>query len=328
MAARSQIRTIFVSFTVNTRINVDGHAVEHTSERKTWMDGTKIRAEYMHSKGPDVGVRYLDCVNCEKDRWGIAASDAKGFATTFFPLDTPGRPSLRDALDPRSMGYYPTIYVTLKRFPINSLVGSGNRNPPTVTEEVLDGTSCWVVRWDTQSKSSCAVWIVPSKGHNVTRIEAIDRSSEPARRLVVTSALSPAGQTGLWFPSRVVFRESRAEATVQEETIDIHEVRLNDPVPPELFTLAGAQLKPTPYVLTPDSKQSGFLVDGKIDASREHSSQFEDLTPPVLPRRRINYWLVGLTVACTALTVALVVLRRRRPNPPASDVPSEPTETR
>jgi hypothetical protein len=196
-------------------------------------------------------------------------------------------------------------------------MGATNRGDPTISFERLNGVDCWVLRWKLKNyDSTVTVWIAPSKGNSVVRMKAIDA---PKVVTVVESDVVLVGKSGLWFP-RLVVREQYTNDTLSvRETVEIQEVRLNEPIDPATFTLAGLNLPEGTYVQMPDPKQNGYLRNGKIDTSRP-TTYFEDTTPseptPVNPpTKRVNYWLIAICTVFVLAAIAVVVVRRRSVTP-------------
>ncbi|HEX4611471.1 MAG TPA: hypothetical protein VH092_24975 [Urbifossiella sp.] len=316
VSARTSIRSGYVDFSISTRSGGDGQQVDRVSDRRTWFDGNKVRTEYAFQKGPDEGVRKLECRNCERDGWGIVADDRPTGATEFHPLGSAARPTAREAIDPRHIGYYPLNYVTLAAYPPNKLFDAAADATKTVSRVSDRGLDGYAVAWKTKQQVDIEVRIAPGRGHAITRISLTHGGGKTGRQVILESDLPAAPVDGVWYPSRVVLTKLAGGQVEQIETIAVHLFRPNVAHPPDTFTLAGAQLKPLPYVITPNPAETGFLRDGKIDNTPNQNVRFEDVSPPVPigtpASTRVNYWLVATCATCAAGAIAVVAWRRRR----------------
>jgi len=312
LRARASIPRGYVEFTMTSRFSAAGQPHLQISERKTWFEGTRVRAEFRYIKGANEGVRQLQCRNCERDGWGILATDTPNEVTEFHPLVGSKRPPLREAVDPRQFGYYPSIYVTLADLPLAKLFDSNGLR--TVKRREANGGAYYEIRWAKTEKTGIIVWIDPDRGSNVTRIESVTRSGQSVQKAVMTSELAQTG--GVWFPKRVVLKSLWNEEVTSEETLDVHIFRPNDTPPAGLFTLGGCELKPNEYVLTPDPSQNGILRNGRIVPRSEEPpppSQPTDVPPLSLspPSRLVDPWFAAACAACAVGVVAVVLVRRR-----------------
>jgi len=308
---RLAIRSGYVRFQLTERSTRGGEVTTHVSERETWVDGNKVRAEFTYKKGPDQGVHKLECRNCEREGWGILATDRPGQVTEFYPLDTPGRPPVREAIDPRNIGYSASIYVTLANHPVARAFDLAGDAPKSVTKRVVGGREVIQVSWDGKNKAATVIQMDPARGGNISRIEHALKMEEGLWKRVMVSDL--VAVKGVWFPSRVVLTETMDGKVREEETIEVHEFRPNVPIPPEMFTLAGTKLKPEPSIMMPNQKQTAVLRDGKLETPPPPKDRLEPPPPEPLtpPKSSIDPWMVGACAACAVGVVAVVLIRRK-----------------
>jgi hypothetical protein len=309
--ARLSIRTAYFRLKVNRVFPPNADMI---GIRTIWIDGNKIRGEIIREKGPNVGSRFVSCLNCEKEGYGFDWVDLPGSAASMHLISAPNKPlGLRDAIDPRHLGYTFTMIDMLRHGEtrLDAIIGATNRHEPTIRSEKLDGVDCWVLRWKLKNwDSDITVWIAPSKGNNVVRLKAVDA---PNTVIVVDSDVVPVGKSGLWFPRRVVLEKREGEKLILHETVEVEQVKLNEPIDPTIFTFAA--LPEGTYVQMPDPKQSGFIRNGKIDTNRP-TTHFQDTTPPEPtpvnpPAKGVNYWLIAACVAFALAGVAVLIFRRR-----------------
>ncbi|MBY0461228.1 MAG: hypothetical protein K2V38_28220 [Gemmataceae bacterium] len=316
--ARQQIRSMRLSIDVRQTAYADGKPGKETSRRvTTWLSGKRIRSDVVRSGGAFANFRIVDCLHCDKEGWGIEVIDKPGVASEIFRLEQPNAPELRDAIDPRLVGYYPNIFAILRESRLDSYVGGTNRTPPEVSLARLDGVDCWLLKWPSNKDVwSSSVWVSPSQGWNVVKIEL--RSPPETQQLdtrSVTSELAQSPSSRLWFPSRVVF-ESRVGGELKErEVLTISDVRINEDIPPEVFTLPGIQLRERAYIQNrADPKKSGFWQPATQTTTRPLppiATAPAEAATPVNPPASPNYWLLAVCVLAAVGAVAVLVLRRR-----------------
>jgi hypothetical protein len=140
-----------------------------------------------------------------------------------------------------------------------------------------------------------------------------EKADSPPMKAILESDVVAVGGAGVWFPRRVVFRQSQGPTPILEEMVDVTEARINEPIAPETFTLSGLHLREGTYISLPDRKESGFLRGGKI-VPRKSATGVVDTTPPVAVGEptKTNYWLAAVSVICAVGAVGLIVGRRIR----------------
>lgn len=313
LGARSSIRTMYVRFKFDkaspARPDRDQQGV-----RTIWLDGKKVRSEVVYSKGPSIQQRYVDCVHCEKEGYGISWLASPGHLAALHPIGTPGKSDFDQVIDPRVLGYVGKRSSLLRpaQTRLDEVVGSTDRSEPALAVEQVNGVECWAIKWITKSGIAVSVWIAPSRGNNVVRLKLEDPSGSYA--CSVESEVVSVGKSGLWYPRKVRYEDYEDGKLAAHETVEVEEVRLNEPIAPSVFTLAGLSIPDNTYVQQPDAKQSGYLKNGKIDTSRA-TTDYLDTTPapptPLTPDKGFNYWLIAACVGCVLAAVAVVVIRRR-----------------
>ncbi len=316
--AREKIRSARVSLRLESNVYESGAIKESTRSTATiWQSGTKIRADVIRDGGTFAGFRTVDCLNCDKDGWGIRANDKPQMATTVFRLGGTGA-ELRDAIDPRLLGYSPRSFAALRDARLDGTVGRPDRDEPVVTSERLNGLDCWVIRWTNTNGARVSVWVCPSQGDNVFRVEVRSPSEQkPEHVQAVFTELSQSQPSGLWFPKRVIYEDRPGGDLRRREVVDITELHLNEAIPPETFTLDGIKLRLGAYISDQsERKRSGFWdpATQTITPPSPPASLFQPskpATPVDISSRPTNYWLVAASAGCAVAAITIVLLRRR-----------------
>lgn len=314
--ARSQIRSIYVKLSVKTEWFPAPSEADQVSRREIWLSGNKIRGEIIRDKGPDVGVRFIDCTNSEADGWMISASNRLNSASYTHPIGTKGRPELEHTSDPRVLGYSPSQFTLLRSVRLDSVLGNPGRTAPTVENTMLGGTECMLLKWRTNLKEDVQVWVAPSKGHSVVRIDVVGPGGELERtRSTIRSELQPIADSKFWYPKKVWLERHNGNALETKELVEVSEVRINHAIPAETFTFAGVKLADSTFIIKPKEEESGFLRDGVIvPKQRSRPSDQKQIPPPVPVEEsgKNRYGLIALSVLCSLAAIAVAFRGRFR----------------
>ncbi len=317
--AREKIQSAEVHLRIE-RNKYEGGVVKQTTRMTAtiWVSGTKIRADVIRDGGTFAGFRTVDCLNCDKDGWGIRANDKPQIASSVFRLGPDISGELSNVIDPRIIGYIPTSYETLRNYRLDTAVGRPDRDEPVMKSERLEGLDCWAIRWTNKNGARMGVWICPSQGYNVVRIEARSPAVSKTEGVQsVSSELRQVHPSGIWFPRRVIYEGRSGSELYEREVIDVTEVQLNGAIPPESFTLEGIKLRRGAYISSGDDpKKNGFW---------DPATQI--ITPPTPPAnllqaskaatpvedgsRSTNYWLVAACVGLSLAAIAVILIQRR-----------------
>jgi hypothetical protein len=292
-------------------------AANQKSNWIVWLEGKRIRCDVTRTVGPNSGSRLIDCVNCEKDGWGISGVDDGKLAITFAPLGQVGWPGPENVFDPRMLGYRTGGLVMLRygQVRLDSVIGSADRDEPVASDDRLNGIACRKLSWKKRNGAMVRVWLAPSLGHSVLRIEVSGENRFPPEGGASVQSEFPSGKIdGAWFPNRVLFEAFSKGKLERREELRIDRCRLNEAVAPDVFTFRGLGLPEGTRVVSPDKRLSGYLRDGKIDNKPQDTSKFLDETPPapITPQRRYDPWLIVTCVVCAIAAIGTVVLRRRK----------------
>lgn len=321
ITARAAIRTLYARLDVTGWGETRGAKETWSSQRQFWKDSDKQRLDYISGGGKRGGIRFIECRECERAGWGVTATDMPNVVADVFPLEGAGEAKVNQCLDLRPLGYTAGI-LAFSNGRMDQCVGMANREQLSVREEELDGARCSRLQWVSKVKVRFDVWVCPAKGNNVVRIDATPTPTpgEPAVQISVRSEVVPVAASGLWYPREVVFDQKRGGKTERWEKIAVTEVKINEPIPPETFSLAGMNLAPQTPVKLPRFKDGGYWnPDTKKIDPREPANPPAGNAAPTDPTpittasgRSTNPWVVGVVAAVAGCAVGLLVVRRRR----------------
>jgi hypothetical protein len=316
LAARSSIRTLMASIVSVKRYEGD----EVTLRIKLWRDGEKGRADVVRSDGLRAGTRVVECRNCERRGYGVEYVESLGLVSKRFKMRDGEPPYLASAADWRVIGYYPNVWGIAQTEPLDTAVGSTDRGPVQVNRRSLGAADCWVLSFTSKRHGNIECWIDPARGHNVVRM----RQSMPVDNhdfyFQIESDVRAVPGSQLWFPAEVrVTNGSRSKgASRLVERTEFTDVRINEAIPPETFTLAGFGVKEGAVFRGPDRPGQGReWRNGKLAplTGLVPAATAGPIAPPVpvdaASQRAVNPWLAGICVLSALAALAVVVARRR-----------------
>lgn len=321
LANRQAVRTAFLSVRCNYK-SYSKPTDDRRSEATIWMDGDRLRTDHVDhypGLGEAAGKRYIECFNCERPGHQVSYPELPHVAGRIEPMIS-GKPRKAAAtIDPRLFGYVPMDYSTLGHFRLDSYIGRTDRSDPLLTREMLDGVECRVVRYTlVQGKVRVTTWFDSKRGYIPLRMESTEGNIDHEFRMSVSVVPQSVGN-GLWYPKSVRFTLHQASKLETDETIEMTEVRINQPIPDETFALKGMGIADGTHFSIVGTKEeswvwrNGQLVTGASeDAKRVKEHGIPNPEPvPLLPSARPRYWLYGVG-AGLAVGGALLVWRALR----------------
>ena len=283
---------------------------------KVWWAGSeKNRGDLIRSDGNPAGARVCQIQGCERVGWYLDYVESSHICARFLPT-APSPDSFAANADPRFFGYT-TAPAGVYRGQTFVPLGRTDRTDVRVREVVLEQVTAYEMTWKTLEGAERKIIVRPDKGWNVHSIET--KYSVKDKKYIETLAvdLAAIGIDPVWFPSKVTISQTIDGALNILDTIVFTNVTINQPIPPETFTLAGAGIPEGQlFCLTKASPEApyGRLSNGKLVKDTEDSTAFNN-DPPVAvgsPTGPVNYWLIALCVFCSFGAIAVLLLRRRR----------------
>lgn len=310
-------------FTLTHLIDL-GKPSSYRVEGQIWFDGERVRVDRTQFGGVKEasGYRMIECRHCEK----------KGYFLYWDELEIPGQVlvvSLKPirAGDPLTntplwdlpvLGMVPTMFTTLTNFQLDSVVGNPNREAPTVTSEQYLNELCWRVDYRRASdQTRVSIWFQPSKGNGVARIlsEGKDPDGKPWRADIESDLRKSAGQ-GIWFPHRCVFTQENDGVLTHKEVVELTDVVLNDPIPEEVFTISGMNIRDGTPISSPlyrTDKEGSWYVENGVPVKKPNEG-LPVAGKAVVTTKRKPRWVIYLALAAATVSIAFLgyyFVRRR-----------------
>jgi hypothetical protein len=327
LQARQNLKTLYVKLRYDCQ---DFHPkpARRTGTRILWMDGEKLRQDRLFDQGGPLhpGARRVLCHHCEKPHHDLIWYETP-----------PGDPPLRaildeippgqqrqfrgDAIDPRLLGYacLPSETLYPSQIPLNYIFG----NHPTLRRQSVEmqvsewnGLRCFLLHSTFPEQCEQKVWVAPERGYNVVRI----LWTSPRQTEEIQVELQPVGTTGLWFPKKIFYQCHHDGQLESQETVQILDVQLNQPIPPSTFTLAGCLPEGTHIAIrTGEQVTYGEIKNGKFvpqppltfAAAKELLASNPSPPQPLQPQRQWDPWLVTAVVLLTLTNFGVLLLWRR-----------------
>jgi hypothetical protein len=319
---RRAVKSIYVAMRFVHKSSTDS-SQNRKSEAKIWMDGDKLRADHIDhhpSLGKQTGRRYIECFNCERPGYHLTYPEVPHTMGRLLPQKDGKFAPVRPTFDPRLLGYVSGRYGTLHNFRLDSDIARSDRNNIQLTDEIMDGHNCQVVRYTIDKNDvRVAIWFDTMRGYHPIRFTFEDGNKTFHQSTAVD--LQPVGN-GLWYPRIVRFAQHVRGMLDVEETIEVTEVRINQPIPVETFSLKGMEIADGTYFdIVGTTERSWVWRDGKLipyASEREKWAKQGLIQPPepvpLVAPSRPRYWLYA---AAAILVVAAILFLRRaiRPRP-------------
>ncbi len=325
---RRALHSGHMEFRQNTFLN---GASTPARERSTavWFEGNQVRNDIL-SRYPKDATQHkeINCRNCEYKGYYVEYNSySKDVLPTVHlePLAGEENPDRSAALDPRLLGLVvdTSAALGLSRSRLDSYVGAPNREGVTMEQGSWKEVECRVIHFRfPQWNQGVRVWVVPAWGPSVVRIETsgkIEREG-PTKGLdyqdSVESDYKPVGAAPVWFPRTCVYERRIGGKVYEREVADVEVRSLNEPLPPDVFKLAGMDIPPKTAVVG-YRKEGLSYWDGKTIVPQD-----PPLTLPVVPSVGFGsisdnwpYIVSAVVFALTGAGAILLYLRQRHPKP-------------
>ncbi len=312
LTTRRSIRTADV--TIKRAIN-DGSG-EGSQKWRIWMDGNKIRGDYT-PEPPEPTDRLVHCIGCDRDGWGLYYTEKRNFAADFRPSDTFAQGELFAAVSPKHFGYSLSQLQSSSRVGFEGVFGAPRDGSKSVSIVEHEGMKCWRLSWTTGPKERPVSWtaiVAPEQGGQIVLLQGEGTTSGKPFRETTTSKLKKWGE--FWYPESVIFEQTSGAVLATREVSTFHDVKINQPVDPTVFTFKGIKMLSSVPVALPNPKGNGFIRDGKIETALSQKSGVQPASsPPPVPvsDRRYNPWLLAVCAVLSLAAGFLIVKRLRAP---------------
>jgi len=165
-------------------------------------------------------------------------------------------------MDIRQIGMFPGgLFLVL---PLTTYLGNPNRSAIELADDTVNGVDCKKVSFLTKSGAPTRMWISPTQGYSLIRMEQdwrVGESAPDSYRDQVLVAVRNVPSTEIWFPSQITRTRHWENGGVDTESMDLEVVSMNQDLDPRVFSLedlkvpAGTFVNKRPY-------DSDFVWDG------------------------------------------------------------------
>ena len=285
-----------------------GHRLERAPRNGGPLDSTGI-------------VRKSICRGCGPQGEYVTQHPPKG-TTALYPREHEmGKTWDAQLIDPRVFGYsYGGVYGTHR---IDHALNTPGIKYVSATEEMFKGQRAIRVEAVFPAHNNCrqTCWVLPDKGYNVVRIEAVtpnDPAGPNGPHPSVESELAQDPGSGVWFPRRSVRRTYHAGQLMHDELVEVTTAEFNR-VPDSVFSMAALALPVGEPVFDNRSLRTRYWTGTKLSSKPpgQDAVVLADVEPtPVgdYSRSGRDRWLtVGLSgvLAVTGLFLLRRALFRR-----------------
>lgn len=170
-----------------------------------------------------------------------------------------------EVVDPRILGMAPfDCQLSSRMFHLDSFIGAPNRENLSLTHDVEGGIDCVKIEFKPPAFNVVRVWIAPTKGYNVVRMEQEFKDGATSYIDSVDLEIEKHEKSGIWFPvSQHYQRVNDGHRVTREERLKVTVFSLNEPVDPVVFTPASMNVRPgTAVIYFPEKGTSQYVWDG------------------------------------------------------------------
>jgi len=296
----------------------NGSATAHAGFiMKLWLEPSKSRRDLWWLKGAEEkSARQIDCRNCERNGYNVLWDETElpsgTIVVSFVKMGPEYNSPQRKLLDLRMLGLVPVHVNSLTGFHLESYLTRTDRDKPTVKRDVWKGQECWLIQYVDVWKSNIHIWICPQKGNSVVRMISEDKGRDGVLWLSsIESTVESVGRSGLWFPSLCVFERIRDGKPDAREVLEITDLSLNEPIPPEVFSLAGMDIKDGTTISGVPELGSWHWKDGQIQRNTA-APRFPGAISSESTWRKWVAWIGVGAALLSACFFVLYIARRRR----------------
>ena len=304
--ARLKITSGEFVFTVKFTNNGRGKSVVFRQTVHTWFDHEQLRGDTLGAQG-----KQINCFGCYgKGSLVTYSTQAVPHGKMAVTVQDEGDAILTEkVVDPRWVGLMPLSFGMAIHFHIETIYAVQKSSPATVTEVMMAGSPCLLVKWrPAYPPVEIWAWIDPGKDYSVVRVESHWKNYGVDIIETVRTRHKFFGAAGIWFPEEVVFEARAGDKVTSHETLSIEVKSLNQPIDAKIFSLAGiAEIKPdTPINWTseklsrPEAKGREMVWDGKSIVAADGDTDLE--------KAGSNGSLVRLLIFANIALVLLAVL--------------------
>jgi hypothetical protein len=293
-------------------------------ERRTriWFDGKKLRNDIELRYNADQPFhREIHGHHCEREGYLLFYSQeppapGTALAMSFQKIEPATDPLSCPVIDPRLLGLAVCSSPDLAQSHFEEWVRPPNRRPPSIRKTTLNGKDLLLIEYTLLNGVLVRTWVAPEWGPSIVRMEAEDvvDGKQMLDSTVCDYADPPPGR--YWYPKSCTYQRMIDGKLANKEVAQVEIVSLNQPIPPEAFTLAGMGIaKGTPIkgLPTADKADGPRFWNGETILTQQMPRIPADLPGASTGWRRPFLLGGSLFLALIAgLLVWCVVFRKRR----------------
>ena len=290
LGQRRAIRRGVVTCDITTTLRKGAHAQEQerviTRTVKLWFDGAKQRSDTFVSGGAETHRDIRCLVSNRYIRWSEQKSPGGGmYGVDDHDVKFADR-RVATVVDPRMVGMAPDSFANLVQYNLESFFGSGNRRQgegDLATRVMLDGAECLQSEYERNTGATIRLVVVPAMNFAPVRIEAEFIANGVNYRDVVSVKNKFHEPSRTWFPANFRYERRLDDRIVELQEGKLTVESLNEPVSPEIFTLAGMGLPPGVHVSR--FPEDEHLVGVNVWNGREvvHEGGDDETVPAAVP---------------------------------------------
>ena len=196
-----------------------------------------------------------------------------------------GDPLGAAVVDPRMIGMSPDDFANLVHYNLEFVFGSGDRKDAQglATRVTHQGIDCLQSDYERNSGSKVRCLVAPEMDYAPVRVESEFVVNNMRYQDSVSIKNERHRPSNIWFPVECWYQRLEDGKVTREEQLKVTVVSLNEPIPPETFTLAGMGIPPGVHVSrVPEDEH---LVGVNVWNGREvvHEEGDDETVPGAVP---------------------------------------------
>jgi len=213
-----------------------------------------------------------------------------------------------NVFDPRLIGVVPYSLASLHAFSLDETLGRPDRTESSIEQVDYEGMPAWKIGYTRQDDIVVRLWIVPSMNFSVVRSEQDNVASDGEFTDITISTMHKT-ENEIWFPESVDYQRimktgDYAGQTVEEETLEITELKLNTKIDPDNFSMISMEIPAGRSIFEyPPHPNGGRIWNGK----KIVQSAKKDPLVPAQPKETGNKWLFLISVNFALIAAFLIV---------------------
>lgn len=325
LKARREIKT--AEMTINSSLQILGQDKPVLTEYKLSFDDNKMRVDsflIQENEGnkADLKKKVVFTPDYFIDYTPGLSQNGRLLAVRYLQNATADQDQLQNrrmnVFDPKLIGIVPFSLASLYAFSLDETLGRPDRTQSSITETDYEGSKTWKIEYTRKDGIVARLWIVPSMNFSVVRSEQDNSASDGDFTDIMQCTMSQS-ENNLWYPEKVNYKRVvstgvYAGKTVEEEQLEITNVKLNSKLDPEVFSMASMDIPSGRQIFEyPSNPQGGRIWDGNKIIVPESKAP-RPVAKKSADGSSMKWFLISINLSILAAILIIFLFRRIKNN--------------